>query len=78
MRHKNIDYPKYSDMHNMFKDKGVEIAEKPYVVELKVVDLLLHMVDVNVAIARSKVTEEYVFNDRKPIKNKHVVDWEEE
>jgi hypothetical protein len=35
MRHKIIDYPKYSDMHNMFKNKGVKIIEKPFVVELK-------------------------------------------
>jgi hypothetical protein len=28
MRHKNIDCHKYSDMQNMFKDKGVKIVEK--------------------------------------------------
>jgi hypothetical protein len=36
--HKIINYPKYSDMQNMFKNKGMKIAKKPYVVELKVVN----------------------------------------
>ncbi len=30
------------------------------------------------AITRSKVIEEHVFKDIKPIKKKFVVDWEEE
>jgi hypothetical protein len=37
-RHKFIDCLKYSDMHNMFKNKGMKIVEKPSVVELKVVN----------------------------------------
>jgi hypothetical protein len=36
------------------------------------------MVDVNMAITRSKVTKEHVFKDRDPIKKKFVVDWEKE
>jgi len=36
------------------------------------------MVDVNMAITRSKVTDEHVFKDRDPIKKKFVVDWEKE
>jgi hypothetical protein len=35
-RHKIIDYPKYNDMLNMFKNKGVKIIEKPSLVEPKV------------------------------------------
>jgi hypothetical protein len=54
----------------MFKNKGVKNAKKPTVVEPKVVNPLFHMVDVNMAITRSKVTEKHVFKDREPIKKK--------
>jgi hypothetical protein len=57
MGHKIIDYHKYNDMQNLFKNKGMKIAKKPYVVELKVVNPSIHMVDVNMAITRSKVIE---------------------
>ncbi len=46
-------------------------------VEPKVSNPSVHMVDVNMAITRNKVTEEQVFKDRKPIKKKFVADWEE-
>jgi hypothetical protein len=42
------------------------------VVELKVAKSLVHIVDVNMAIAKSKVIEEHVFKDKKPIKNSSV------
>jgi hypothetical protein len=42
----------------MFKNKGVKTTKKPFVVELKVANPLVHMVDVNMAITRSKVIEE--------------------
>jgi hypothetical protein len=35
----------------------VKIAKKPYVVELKVINPSIHMVDVNMAITKSKVIE---------------------
>jgi len=57
-RHKLIDYPKYNDMQNMFKNKGVKIGEKPFVVEAKVANPSVHMVDVNMAITKSKATKE--------------------
>jgi hypothetical protein len=41
----------------MFKNKGVKIADKPFVVEPKVANLLAHIVDVNMAITKSKVTK---------------------
>ncbi len=47
-------------------------------VEPKVVNPLIHMVDVNMAITRSKVIEQHVFKERKPIKKKFTIDWEEE
>jgi hypothetical protein len=72
-RHKIIDYPKYSDMQNMLKNKGVKTIKKPFVVEPKVANPSIHILDVNMAITRSKVIEEQVFKDRKPIKNKFVV-----
>jgi hypothetical protein len=58
----------------MFKNKGVKIIEKPYVVEPKVINPLVHAMDVNMVIIRSKVIEELVFKDRKPSKKKIVVD----
>ncbi len=57
----------------MFKNKGVKTTEKPYLVEPKVVNPLVHVVDVNMAISRNKVIEEQVFKDRKPTKKKFVV-----
>jgi hypothetical protein len=58
----------------MLKNKGVKTTENPYVVEPKVTNPLVHMVDVNMAITRSKVIEEQVFKDRKLIKKKFIVD----
>ncbi len=57
MRHKIINCPKYSDMQNIFKNKGVKTIEKPYVVEPKAANPSVRMVDVNMVITRSKVTE---------------------
>jgi hypothetical protein len=62
----------------MFKNKGVKITKKQVMVEPKVSNPSIHMVDVNMAIIRNKVTEEQMFKDRKPIKKNFVVDWEEE
>jgi hypothetical protein len=41
----------------MFKNKGMKTTKKPFVVEPKVVNPLVHVMDVNMAITRSKVTE---------------------
>jgi hypothetical protein len=48
------------------------------VVKPKVSNPLLHMVDVNMAITRSKVTKKHVLKDRKSIKKKFTANWEEE
>ncbi len=56
-RHKIIDCLKYNDMHNMFKNKGVKPTEKQAVVKPKVSNPSIHMVDVNMAIIRNKVTK---------------------
>jgi hypothetical protein len=42
----------------MFKNKGVKTMEKQVVVEPKVANPLVHIMDVNMAITRNKVTEE--------------------
>jgi hypothetical protein len=65
-------------MNNMFKIKGVKRIDKQVVVEPKVSNPLVHMVDVNIAITRSKATEEQVFKDNEPIKKKSIVDSKEE
>jgi hypothetical protein len=77
-RHKIIDSPKYNDMKNMFKNKRVKPTNKQVVVEPKVSKPSIHMVDVNMAITGSKVIEEHVFKDRKPINKKFATNWEEE
>jgi len=53
--HKIIDCFKYNDMHNMFKNKGVNIIKKQAMVEPKVANPLVHIMDVNMAITRNKV-----------------------
>jgi len=55
--HKIINYPQCNDMQNMFKNKGVKSIEKQVMVEPKVSNPSVHMVDVNMAITKSKVTE---------------------
>ncbi len=54
----------------MFKNKGVKTIKKPYVVKLKVVNPSFHMVDAN--ITKSKITEEQVFKNKKPIRKKFI------
>ncbi len=56
----------------------MKTIEKPYVVEPKVANPLGHIMDVNMAITRSKVTKEQVFKDIEPIKKKSTIDLEEE
>ncbi len=76
--HKIIDYPKYNDMQNMFKNKGVKTINKQVVVKPKVTNPSVHIVDANMAITRSKVTEEQMFKDKCPIKKKFAIDYKEE
>jgi hypothetical protein len=61
----------------MFKNKEGKIVKKPSVVEPKVANPLVHIMDVNMAITNSSVSEKQVFKDREPIKKKSIVDWEE-
>jgi len=56
------------------KNKGVKTIKKPYVVEPKVVNSSVDIVDVNMAIVGNKVIEKEVFKDREPIKKKFIVD----
>jgi hypothetical protein len=62
----------------MFKNKGVKITKKPYVVEPKVVNPLVHVVDINMTITKSKVIEKQMFKNRELINKIFVVDWEKE
>jgi hypothetical protein len=57
IRHQIIDYFKYSDMQNMFINKIVKLIDKQAMVKPKVSNPLIHMVDVNMAITKSKVIE---------------------
>ncbi len=65
-------------MQNMFKNKGVKITEKPFVMEPKVANPSVHIMDVNMAITKRKVIENQVFKDKEPIKKKFAIGWEEE
>jgi hypothetical protein len=56
----------------MFKNKGVKIGQKQVMVEPKVSNPSIHMVDANMAVMRNKVIEEHVFKDKKSIKKKYV------
>jgi hypothetical protein len=58
----------------MFKNEGAKPTEKQTVVEPKVSNPSVHMVHVNMAIPRSKVTKKQVFKDIEPIKNKFATD----
>jgi hypothetical protein len=65
-------------MKNIFKNKGVKIIKKPSFVEPKVANPLVDILDVNMAITRSKIIKEQVFKDKEPIKKKSTTNWEEE
>ncbi len=58
IRRKIIYCPKYNDMHNIFKNKKMKPTNKQVVVEPKVSNPSIHMVDVNMAITKSKVIKE--------------------
>jgi hypothetical protein len=58
----------------MCKNKGMKTAKKPSMVESKVLNPLVHIMDVNKTITRNKVIKKQVFKDRKPIKNNFVDD----
>jgi hypothetical protein len=49
-------------------NKGVKIIEKQTMVKPKVANPSIHIVDVNVAITKSKVIEKQGLKDREPIK----------
>ncbi len=74
--HKIINCPKYNDIQNLFKNKGMKTTKKPFVVEPKVANPSVHIVDVDMAITRIQVIEKQVFKDREPIEKKYVVEWE--
>jgi hypothetical protein len=59
----------------MFKNKRVKTIEKPFMVEPKVFNPSIQVVDVNMAITKSKVIEEQMFKDKIPIKKKSATNW---
>jgi hypothetical protein len=48
----------------MFKNKGVKTIDKQVVLEPKVANPSVHIMDVNMAITKNKVIEEHVFKDK--------------
>jgi hypothetical protein len=67
--HKMIGCPKFIEMEKMFHGKSMTIAEIQLVVETQTITTNVNVVDVN-ATTRSKATEEHVFKDREPRKEK--------
>jgi len=55
------------------RTKGMKIINKPFVVEPKVVNPLVHIVDVNITITKRKVIKKQFFKDKEPIKRKSIV-----
>jgi PBP1b-binding outer membrane lipoprotein LpoB len=53
----------------MFKNKGVKPTEKQVVVETKISNPSIHMLDVNMAIIESKVTEQQMFRIESQLKS---------
>ncbi len=64
-------------MQKMFHGKFVRVAQVQPIIERQIIIADVNVVDVNVT-TRSKVTEKQVFKDRKPRKEKNVIDWEKE
>ncbi len=52
--HKIINCFKYNDMQNMFKEKEVKTTKKPSMVEPKVTNPSIHIVDANMAITQEQ------------------------
>ncbi len=69
---KIINYPKYNDMQNMLKNKGLKTIKKPSMVEPKVVNPSVDVMDVNMAITRNKVIKEKMLKDKNPIKKMSI------
>ncbi len=67
--HKMTDCPKFVEMQKMFHEKSVTIIEVQFVAKTQVDTTNVNVVDVNVT-TKSK----HVFKDRKPRKEKSVVD----
>jgi hypothetical protein len=64
-----IDCPKFAKIQKKIHGKSVTIAKVQLVAKTQIVITNVNVVDVNVT-KRSKVTEEQVFKDREPRKNK--------
>jgi hypothetical protein len=58
----------------MFKNKGEKTTNKQVEVEPKVTNPSIQMMDVSMAITKSKVIEKQMFKDSEPIKKKFVAD----
>jgi hypothetical protein len=56
----------------MFKNKVVKPTKEQAVVEPKVSNPSVHMLDVNMAITKSKIIEKQMFKDKKSIKKSTI------
>jgi hypothetical protein len=56
VKHNLINCQKFDKMQTMFKDKGGKITKNKHIVEVKMVNALVNMVDVHITI-QSKVIE---------------------
>ncbi len=62
-------------MQNIFKNKGGKFIKTKLVAEIKITIISVNMGDIHVT-TQSKASEEHVFKDQKPRKNKSIIDQE--
>jgi len=75
--HKITNCPKFGAMQKMFQGKNAFSLYKKMVFEVNTVTAYVNVIDVNVA-TRNKIIKKQVFQEKKPRKNKNIIDWKEE
>ncbi len=68
-----MNCPRFGKTQNIFKNKGGKIIKTKPIVEVKVTIVLVNMGDIHVT-TQSEASEEHVFKDQEPRKNKSIID----
>ncbi len=61
----------------MFQGKNAYGLDMKMVFEVNIVITYVNVIDVNV-VTRRRIIKEQVFQEKKPRKNKSIIDWKEE
>jgi hypothetical protein len=75
--HKITSCPKFIKMQKMFQGKNAYGLDMKMVFEVNIVITYVNVIDVNV-VTRRRIIKEQVFQEKKPRKNKSIIDWKEE